>query len=131
MALESVFTQKSDLSPRDRTLRAISSITLVPAFGLLLAHGIIANSIFPALCLLPMGFSAALGALMLFGQYQPVRAVRCLADLLLSVWFFAFLLPSWISMHRNTHRRWDYRRWEPTGEPVLATYGTVPVMVNM
>lgn len=112
-----------------RTLRNLPFYTFPPAFIFLLAHGIATAEPFPALTLIPTAgsclLSLALGAGVLQRLHVPVdrqASVAFVVEALLAVLYFCLLVPSWVSLD-------DGRGWR--GNPVLGTYATVPVMVNL
>lgn len=113
-------------------LRRITIFTFLPAFPLLLAHGIASGKAFPALGLLPLAGSAILAALLVYRDRvaaigSPIQSLSpsniFFADLLTGILLLAFLIGSWISL-TNT-------RWYETPLIILGTYGTVFLMINL
>lgn len=122
--------------PNDNTmsstvfLRRITILSFLPAFLILLIHGVSSSWAFPALGILPLAVSAVLGALLLHRDRvaalgSPVQALSpeniLYADSALAVWYFAFLIPTWVFLGRP----WD------RGLIILGTYGSVFLMVNL
>lgn len=111
-------------------LRRITILSFVPAFIILLIHGISSSWAFPALGILPLAVSALLGALLLHRDRvaalgSPIQGLSSgnifYADLALAIWYFAFLIPTWMFLGRP----WD------GGLIILGTYGSVFLMVNL
>lgn len=111
-------------------LRRITILSFVPAFLILLIHGVSSSWAFPALGILPLAVSAVLGALLLHRDRvaalgSPIQALSpeniFYADTALAVWYFAFLIPTWVFLGR------------PSDEEliILGTYGSVFLMVNL
>lgn len=122
--------------PNDNTmsstvlLRRITILSFLPAFLILLIHGVKSSWAFPALGILPLAVSAVLGALLLHRDRVAAvgSAIQALspanifyADTVLAVWYFAFLIPTWLFLGRP----WD------RGLIILGTYGSVFLMVNL
>jgi hypothetical protein len=112
-------------------LRRILLVTYPPAFIILAIQGIISGKAFPALLLLPQFFSSFLSALLLYRDKiaapgSPVAALSAsnvdVCDLLLALWTFVFLVPSWMTLD---HMRRD------AGLVILGSYGTVFGMTNL
>lgn len=111
-------------------LRRITILSFVPAFIILLVHGISSSWAFPALGILPLAVSALLGSLLLHRDRvaalgSPIQGLSpgniFYADTALAIWYFAFLIPTWMFLSRP----WD------RGLIILGTYGSVFLMVNL
>lgn len=110
-------------------LRRITILSFPPAFVILLIHGVGCSWAFPALGILPLAVSAVLGALLLHRDRvaalgSPIQALSpeniFYADATLAAWYFAFLIPTWVLLHRPSEEEMI----------ILGTYGSVFLMVN-
>lgn len=111
-------------------LRRVTILSFVPAFIILLIHGIASSWAFPALGILPLAVSTVLGALLLHRDRvaalgSPIQALSpgniLYADAALAVWYFLFLIPTWVFLPRPSDE----------GLIILGTYGSVFLIVNM
>lgn len=111
-------------------LRRITILSFAPAFFILLIHGVGSSWAFPALGILPLAVSAVLGALLLHRDRvaalgSPIQALSpgniFYADSALALWYFAFLIPTWVFLGRPSHEEYI----------ILGTYGSVFLMVNL
>ncbi|KAF2162725.1 hypothetical protein M409DRAFT_26962 [Zasmidium cellare ATCC 36951] len=121
-----IFTPPSDMESNNtndvnRFLRMITIACWVPAFPFLLAHGIVTNLICPVLGIVPMTFSAITALVHLAGGAKH-RIPNIVVDLFCATFLIAVLIPGWILL------RGDWR--SNTGEVMVGTYGTVPMMIN-
>ncbi|KAL1650365.1 hypothetical protein SLS58_001182 [Diplodia intermedia] len=110
-------------------LRRITIFTFIPAFPLLLSHGIVSHKPFPALGLLPLAGSVVLGCFILYRDRIAVSGSSTqklsvfFADVLLAIMLLAFLIVTWVTL---TLKDWGCER----SQIILATYGTVFMVVN-
>ncbi|KAK0662158.1 hypothetical protein DIS24_g2149 [Lasiodiplodia hormozganensis] len=113
-------------------LRRITIFIFLPAFPLLLAHGVAGHRPFPALGLLPLAGSAVLGGFVLYRDRVTVSgsAIQQLstsgvffADVLLTALYLAILIASWVTLTTNS---WRY----DSSLVILGTYGTVGLLAN-
>lgn len=111
-------------SPLDRILRTTTLISFFPALGLLIPYGIVSNTVFPALGLVPAFFSAILGLLSLMGNFRWSQLVVYM-DMFLAISILSILLPFWVL--NAGRRQW----WHSAGVVMLGTYGTVPLLMNL
>lgn len=107
----------------DLSLRLLTLLLFIPAFAFLLAHGIAAEYVLPALGLLPMSLSAVSGIVHLTGRVPKNSSWGCVADFWIAGFLIAILIPSWITMAEGYH----YTR----RDGLVAAYGTVPMMVAL
>ncbi|KAL1619435.1 hypothetical protein SLS54_006714 [Diplodia seriata] len=114
-------------------LRRITIFTFLPAFPLLLAHGIASHKAFPALGLLPLAGSVVLGCFTLYrdriavsgSSIQQLSASNIFfADVLLAITLLSILVASWVTL---TKESW---RYDDGSLVILGTYGTVFMLVN-
>lgn len=136
-----VTTSLFNMPPKDSSasttntilLRRITIFIFLPAFPLLLAHGVAGNRPFPALGLLPLAGSAVLGGLVLYRDRVTVSgsAIQQLsasnvffADVLLTALYLAILIASWVTLTTNS---WRY----DSSLVILGTYGTVGLLANL
>ncbi|KAG9947002.1 hypothetical protein KCU85_g6131, partial [Aureobasidium melanogenum] len=110
-------------SPLDRILRTTTLISFFPALGLLIPYGIVSNTVFPALGLVPAFFSAILGLLSLMGNFRWSQLALYM-DMFLAISILSILLPFWVLNAGS--RQW----WNSAGVVMLGTYGTVPLLMN-
>lgn len=111
-------------------LRRITILSFLPAFFILLIHGVGSSWAFPALGILPLAVSAVLGALLLHRDRvaalgSPIQSLSpgniFYADSALALWYFAFLIPTWVFLGRPSDEEYI----------ILGTYGSVFLMVNL
>lgn len=107
----------------DFPLRLLTLLLFIPAFPFLLAHGIVAEYVLPALGLIPMSLSAVSGIAHLTGRVSKNSGWGCVADFWIAGFLIAILIPSWITMAEGYH----YTR----RDGLVAAYGTVPMMVAL
>ncbi|KAL1632840.1 hypothetical protein SLS56_003330 [Neofusicoccum ribis] len=112
-------------------LRRITMANFVPAFPLLLAHGLAANEALPAVGLVPLAGSVLLGGFVLYRDRvaaigSPIRSLSpsnvFFADVLLSLVYIGLLIGSWVTLGEES--------WGRRSLIILGTYGTVFMMVN-
>ncbi|GME25618.1 putative nucleosome binding protein [Neofusicoccum parvum] len=112
-------------------LRRIAMANFVPAFPLLLAHGLAANEALPAVGLVPLAGSVLLGGFVLYRDRvaaigSPIRSLSpsnvFFADVLLSLVYIGLLIGSWVTLGEES--------WGRRSLIILGTYGTVFMMVN-
>ncbi|KAI6867868.1 hypothetical protein KC343_g14706 [Hortaea werneckii] len=111
--------------PPTRTLRSILPIVWPIGFALLLAHGATQAVLLPVLGIIPMTFSSLTGLIHLRGKLDGFRLTTLLLDFFCAAFLFALLMPSWLVIAR------DYGYRYGAGTIMLATYGTVPLMVQL
>lgn len=111
-------------------LRRVTILSFPPAFLILLIHGVGSSWAFPALGILPLAVSALFGGLLLHRDRvaalgSPIQALTpenvFYADSALAVWYLAFLIPTWVCLHRP---------WQ-SEMVILGTYGSVFLMINL
>jgi hypothetical protein len=123
-------------------LRVIAAASFLPAFPLLLAHGIVSSSAVPATGLVPLAFSASASLFILLRQKKSTASEEAprrqdaeegdsadgsahpiivfAADVVLSAALLIVLVFSWLkSAHFNGQ------------QATLATYATLPLLVNL
>lgn len=112
-------------------LRKIAIYIFLPAFPLLLAHGIASGKALPALGLLPLAGSALLAALLLYRDRvaaigSPIQSLSAanvfFADALLALTQLGMLIGSWVILTDT---------WRHNSELILGTYATVFMMVDL
>lgn len=111
-------------------IRKATVFTFPPAFIICLVHGLVSQIPVPALGLIPMFFSALLGAFLMYRDQitfggSPITLTKAnvlFADLTLGVSLLVILILSWIFV--PVHRYHG-------GEVMLGTYATVPLMANL
>ena len=111
--------------PPTRTLRSILPIVWPIGFGLLLAHGVTQAVLLPVLGIIPMTLSSLTGLIHLRGILDDFRLTTLFLDFFCAAFLFALLMPSWLVIAR------DYGYYYGAGTIMLATYGTVPLMVQL
>ncbi|KAH0366622.1 hypothetical protein KCU65_g5254, partial [Aureobasidium melanogenum] len=110
-------------NPLDRILRTTTLISFFPALGLLIPYGIVSNTVFPALGLVPAFFSAILGLLSLMANFRWSQLVLYM-DMFLAISILSILLPFWVL--GAGRRQWR----DSAGVVMLGTYGTVSLLMN-
>ena len=108
----------SQRTTTDRTLRLITILGWFLAFALCVPHGVVAGQLFPALAVLPMTFSACTGIFHLAARARS-RELGIAMDLFCACFIIGMLIPWWLNLTRDVRLT------------VLATYGTVPMIVNL
>ncbi|KAI6811411.1 hypothetical protein KC332_g12045 [Hortaea werneckii] len=111
--------------PPTRTLRSILPIVWPIGFALLLAHGTTQAVLLPVLGIIPMTFSSLTGLIHIRGKLDGFGLTTIFLDFFCAVFLFALLMPSWLVIAR------DYGYRYGAGTIMLATYGTVPLMVQL
>lgn len=111
--------------PPTRTLRSILTIVWPIGFALLLAHGATQAVLLPVLGIIPMSFSSLTGLIHIRGKLDGFQLTTLLLDFFCAAFLFALLMPSWLVIAR------DYGYRYGAGTNMLATYGTVPLMVQL
>ncbi|KAI6898618.1 hypothetical protein KC318_g9414 [Hortaea werneckii] len=111
--------------PPTRTLRSMLPIVWPIGFALLLAHGATQAVLLPVLGIIPMTFSSLTGLIHLRGILDDFRLTTLFLDFFCAAILFALLMPSWLVIAR------DYGYYYGAGTIMLATYGTVPLMVQL
>ncbi|GAB1735912.1 hypothetical protein NU219Hw_g5246t1 [Hortaea werneckii] len=111
--------------PPSRTLRSILSIVWPIGFALLLAHGATQAVLLPVLGIIPMTLSSLTGLIHLRGTLDDFRLTTLFLDFFCAAFLFALLMPVWLVIAR------DYGYYYGAGTIMLATYGTVPLMVQL
>ena len=86
--------------PEDRTLRLLTVLFWLPAFALLLPHGIISGAICPVLGIVPVTFSAVSGVLHLLDVFSMTthRTPAILLDVFCAAFLIGILIPGWVFM---------------------------------
>lgn len=112
-------------------LRQINIFTLPPALVMCLIHGFASHYAFPALGILPLTGSAALGLMLLYRDHVASFGSASLAlsptniffaDGALAIWLLGFLIPTIIFLGAP---------WEDPGMVILGTYCSVFLIVNL
>ena len=138
---------KNGLGRTVRLLRIISVLTFIPSLGINIAHGVIFNTVLPALGLLPHAFSVGL-ALYDLGWWKKLRGhpqysiiledpeegklpllrlfVVTLSDVILGVSLLVCIVVSYIFIASNRY----YYGYDPA-EAILGTWGTIPYFINL
>ncbi|KAI7174484.1 hypothetical protein KC316_g6183 [Hortaea werneckii] len=111
--------------PPTRTLRSILPIVWPIGFALLLAHGATQAVLLPVLGIIPMTLSSLTGLIHYRGILDDFRLTTLFLDFFCAAFLFALLTPSWLVIAR------DYGYYYGAGTIMLATYGTVPLMVQL
>ncbi|GAB1734856.1 hypothetical protein NU195Hw_g8113t1, partial [Hortaea werneckii] len=111
--------------PPTRTLRSILPIVWPIGFALLLAHGTTQAVLLPVLGIIPMTLSSLTGLIHVRGKLDGFRLTTLFLDFFCAAVLFALLMPSWLVIAR------DYGYRYGAGTIMLATYGTVPLMVQL
>ncbi|KAI7542315.1 hypothetical protein KC331_g8050 [Hortaea werneckii] len=111
--------------PPTRTLRSILPVVWPIGFALLLAHGATQAVLLPVLGIIPMTLSSLAGLIHLRGILDDFRLTMLFLDFFCAAFLFALLMPSWLVIAR------DYGYYYGAGTIMLATYGTVPLMVQL
>ncbi|KAI6870413.1 hypothetical protein KC338_g3074 [Hortaea werneckii] len=111
--------------PPTRTLRSILPIVWPIGFALLFAHGTTQAILLPVLGIIPMTLSSLTGLIHVRGKLDAFRLTTLLLDFFCAAFLFALLMPSWLVIAR------DYGYRYGAGTIMLATYGTVPLMVQL
>lgn len=110
--------------------RKITIFSFIPAFILLVVHGSLSSYAFPALGLIPLAGSAALGTQLIYRDQvaamgSPVRAFSSTnifyADFILAVGFLTMLVPTFLLLAKPEH----------DDMIVLGTYGSVFMIINL
>jgi hypothetical protein len=104
-----------------RPLRLTTILSFLPAFPLCLAHGIVSHAPVPAVGLVPLAVSAAVGIALLQRRKPTHPAAICAADLVLAAGLMVVLVFTWITAPRSHHG----------GLSMLASYATIPLLVNL
>ncbi|RMY59932.1 hypothetical protein D0863_11763 [Hortaea werneckii] len=112
-------------SPPTRTLRSILPVVWPIGFALLLAHGATQAVLLPALGIIPMTLSSLTRLIHYRGILDDFRLTTLFLDFFCAAFLFALLMPSWLVIAR------DYGYYYGAGTIMLATYGTVPLMVQL
>ncbi|OCL12309.1 hypothetical protein AOQ84DRAFT_386213 [Glonium stellatum] len=112
-------------------LRLLTILTFIPAFPLLLAHGIVSGEVVPAAGIAPLTGSAALSAFLFYRERQrgssddtPVlrSGIILAVDAVLAACIITVLIFTWLIVPGE----WGRGNWV-----MLATYGTVPLLANL
>jgi hypothetical protein len=111
-------------------LRAISLANFGPAFIILLIQGILAETVNPAIGILPLFFSSAFSALLLANEKKcgcqasglTGTPIHLVFDLVIGIGLLLCLILGWITMGNGDA---DY------GLVVLGTYGTNFMLCNL
>ncbi|KAI7208759.1 hypothetical protein KC333_g9004 [Hortaea werneckii] len=111
--------------PPIRTLRSILPVVWPIGFALLLAHGATQAVLLPVLGIIPMTLSSLTGLIHLRGILEDFRLTTLFLDFFCAAFLFALLMPSWLVIAH------DYGYYYGAGTIMLATYGTVPLMVQL
>ncbi|RMY96982.1 hypothetical protein D0862_08301 [Hortaea werneckii] len=111
--------------PPSRILRSILPIVWPIGFALLLAHGATQAVLLPVLGIIPMTLSSLIGLIHLRGTLDGFRLTTLFLDFFCAAFLFALLMPSWLVIARR------YGHWYGAGTIMLASYGTVPLMVQL
>ncbi|KAI7234598.1 hypothetical protein KC330_g4792, partial [Hortaea werneckii] len=111
--------------PPTRTLRSILPIVWPIGLALLLAHGATQAVLLPVLGIIPMTLSSLTGLIHYRGILDDFRLTTLFLDFFCAAFLFALLTPSWLVIAR------DYGYYYGAGTIMLATYGTVPLMVQL
>jgi len=112
-----------------RPLRLATVLSFIPAFPLCLVHGVISHEPVPAIGLLPLAFSAAMGIVLCQSPQRRSRvshpAAIFTADVVLAAGLMVVLVFTWIV---SPHSRY----WPPSNASLsmLAAYATMPLLVN-
>lgn len=106
-----------------RRLRLITVLLWFPTFAMLLAHGISAHEVLPALCIIPMTVSMVVSLIAMTGRYS--KCFVAVIDVFAATSLIATLIPTWVAMQNMADRRYYGSRFL-----ILATYATVPVIFN-
>ncbi|KAH8197849.1 hypothetical protein TruAng_007996 [Truncatella angustata] len=131
------------MAAKTKALRVIAVASFVPAFPLLLAHGIVSHSPVPATGLVPLAFSAGASLFILVRQNKPVHdaseeaaqgeadsetppdgsshsIVTFAVDLIAAAALLIVLVFSWLESARFNGQ-----------QATLAAYATIPLLVNL
>lgn len=112
-------------------LRQINIFSLPPALVMFLIHGFGSHYAFPALGILPLTGSAALGLMLLYRDRVASFGSASLAlsptniffaDSALTLWLLGFLIPTIVFLGAT---------WDDTGMVILGTYCSVFLIVNL
>jgi hypothetical protein len=111
-------------------LRILTIFTFVPAFPLLLAHGIVSGEVVPAVGIVPLAGSAAFSAFLLYKEKRresddaPVLrpSIILAVDAFLAACIITVLIFTWLIVPGE----WGRGNWV-----MLATYGTFPLLANL
>lgn len=116
----------------DHTLRLLTIIAWVPAFALLLPHGIITETLCPVLGIIPMTFSALTGLVHLVGKAK-YRAGNIVMDLFCACFLLSILIPGWVFMAGDSSYMRYSRYWGYNVAPLtmVGTYGMVPMVMSL
>jgi len=122
--LESSPLQQCLPNTADRTLRQATVCLFLPALGFLLAHGITAKQVCPALGLAPLFLSALTGLVHLFlpAATRKFPRIAIATDLFLAAFQLGVLIPSWVLLSNL--------RWVRASAIIVGTYGTVFLMAD-
>lgn len=127
-----------------QSLRIVAVTSFIPAFPLLLAHGIISSSPVPATGLVPLAFSAGASLFILLRPKKPTSSDRdeeappqdaeaqessndaahpivlFVVDLILAAALLTVLVFSWLKSAQFNGQ-----------QATLAAYGTIPLLLNL
>ncbi|OCK92433.1 uncharacterized protein K441DRAFT_640011 [Cenococcum geophilum 1.58] len=111
-------------------LHILTIFTFVPAFPLLLAHGIVSGEVVPAVGIVPLAGSAAFSAFLLYKEKRresddaPVLrpSIILAIDAFLAACIITVLIFTWLIVPGE----WGRGNWV-----MLATYGTFPLLANL
>ena len=113
------------ISSSDRTLRILTIISFPLSFILLIPHGVETRMVCPALGLVPMSLSAAIGLVHVYRRISTGRFDEKI-DAFIAVFLMSILIPSWVFLAARG-RAWY---WAPN-LALLGAYGTMPMIVSL
>lgn len=103
-----------------RSLRLIALALWIPGLLLLMPHGILSHSVFPAIGLLPLTLSAVVATITLLarshqkhGEASRSSGVILLSDFLLAVFHIGVLIITWVTISQY----WCGGSWQPYNSP--------------
>ncbi|KAK3654554.1 hypothetical protein LTR56_003200 [Elasticomyces elasticus] len=109
----------------DHNVRLLTLVLWIPAFSFLLPYGIIAHKICPSLGIAPMTISALIAVMHIYGMAKS-RIVNFIFDIFVALFLLGTLIPGWITLADGN----SWVNYTNTGDTMVGTYGTVPLMVN-
>jgi hypothetical protein len=112
------------------SLRALSIVGFAPAFLLLFISGLSSSRVNPAICILPLFFSALYSAFLLANEKTcgcqaaglTGTPLHMMCDVLCGVPLLVCLILGWVSMGSS--------HWDPKAI-IIGTYGTLFVIFNL
>ena len=117
------------ISQADRTLRLVTCLVFIPAFGVLVPFGATRGHVVPPLGLIPMGFSA-LWALVQVNHRPKQRGINMFIELFITAFLFAIIVPSLLIV-RHGGSRYGYRSYGDTSRVMMGTIGISMMLVDL